>query len=251
MKKYEDYLNDISFLEEEVKLASKNLIRNQKLANARAISQKELDQSELQIKKAKSSLGQRQKKAQAEWALDLDEHHVKIENLNAEIAQIDKQIQKHFVYATIGGVLQDFKGIHEGTVLFANQKIGEITPQSDLIAECYITPKDIGWLKEGMSSVFQIDAYNYNDWGTLNGKIKTIYHDVTLIDKQPIFKIKCQLDQDYLTLSNGYKGQIKKGMTLRARFIVTKRSLLDLLYDQTDDWLNPIRNQSSTSISKN
>jgi len=35
----------------------------------------------------------------------------------------------------------------------------------------------------------------------------------------------------------------KKGMTLQARFIVTKRSLWQLLYDKVDDWANPnIRN---------
>jgi len=31
-------------------------------------------------------------------------------------------------------------------------------------------------------------------------------------------------------------------MTLRSHFVVTKRSLFDLLYDKTDDWLNPKNN---------
>lgn len=32
---------------------------------------------------------------------------------------------------------------------------------------------------------------------------------------------------------------VKKGMTLTGRFMITKRSLLQLLYDKTDNWLNP------------
>ena len=32
---------------------------------------------------------------------------------------------------------------------------------------------------------------------------------------------------------------IKKGMTLQARFYVTRRTLFQLLYDKADDWLNP------------
>lgn len=38
---------------------------------------------------------------------------------------------------------------------------------------------------------------------------------------------------------NGYKGYLKKGMTLQARFIITERTLWQLLYDKVDDWINP------------
>jgi HlyD family secretion protein len=40
---------------------------------------------------------------------------------------------------------------------------------------------------------------------------------------------------------NGVKGNLKKGMTFQARFILTKRSLFQLLYDKADDWMNPAR----------
>lgn len=31
-------------------------------------------------------------------------------------------------------------------------------------------------------------------------------------------------------------------MTVNARFMIAKRSLFDLLYQKSDDWLNPTRN---------
>jgi len=40
-------------------------------------------------------------------------------------------------------------------------------------------------------------------------------------------------------LKNGYEGKLKKGVTLQARFVVTERSLWQLLYDKVDDWVNP------------
>ena len=85
----------------------------------------------------------------------------------------------------------------------------------------------------------QIDAYNYNQWGLASGKVIEISNDILIMNDQPIFKVKCSLDQSFLSLKNGYKGNLKKGMTSQVRFIVTKRSLYQLLYDKMDDWINP------------
>jgi HlyD family secretion protein len=54
-----------------------------------------------------------------------------------------------------------------------------------------------------------------------------------------MFKVKCTFKSPTLMLKNGVKGQLKKGMSLQARFILTRRSLFQLLFDRTDDWINP------------
>ena len=86
---------------------------------------------------------------------------------------------------------------------------------------------------------FQIDAFNYNEWGLVAGKIIDIANDFVLINEQPVFKIKCELKQQTVALPTGYTANLKKGMTLRGRFVVAKRSLYQLLYDKVDDWVNP------------
>jgi HlyD family secretion protein len=47
------------------------------------------------------------------------------------------------------------------------------------------------------------------------------------------------LDNKQLHLKNGFAGELKKGMTVQARFVVIKRSLWQLLFDKIDDWVNP------------
>jgi len=42
----------------------------------------------------------------------------------------------------------------------------------------------------------------------------------------------CSLGQKFLELKNGYPGKLNKGMTLQARFVVTRRSLWQLIYDK-------------------
>ncbi len=54
-----------------------------------------------------------------------------------------------------------------------------------------------------------------------------------------MFKVICKMEQDHLTLKNGFKGKLKKGMTFNARFFIIQRSAFELLYDKVDDWFVP------------
>lgn len=73
----------------------------------------------------------------------------------------------------------------------------------------------------------------------VGGKINDIAHDFTVVKDQPVFKIKCTLNQRKLQLKSGYTVNLTKGLSLRAEFVVSRRSLFQLIYDNTDDWLNP------------
>lgn len=91
---------------------------------------------------------------------------------------------------------------------------------------------------------FQVDAFNYNEWGMVKGEILSIDNDFVLINNQPAFKVRCRFASTTLSTTHGVSASLKKGMTLQARFILTKRSLFQLLYDKTDDWINPNNRKS-------
>ncbi len=73
----------------------------------------------------------------------------------------------------------------------------------------------------------------------LTGKIIAIDNDFTVVNNTPVIKVRCSFDSTKLNLKNGFTGQLKKGLNFQARFIVTRRSLWQLLWDKVDDWLNP------------
>jgi hypothetical protein len=116
-----------------------------------------------------------------------------------------------------------------------------ISPTSSLVAEIYVTPRDIGLVRAGASVRMLIDAFNYSDWGFVNGQVAEVSGDFVQMNGQPMFKVRCFMDRERLTLRNGFSGQLKKGMTLRGRFVVAERSVLQLLSDDINDWLNPAR----------
>ncbi len=126
-------------------------------------------------------------------------------------------------------------------MLSAGQVVAVISPDSSLVAEIYLPTQDIGYITNNTKVNIQVDAFNYNEWGIIKGHIVHIASDFIMINNVPMFKVKCQLERNYLALKSGIKGILKKGMTVRARFIITNRSLLQLLYQKTDKWLNPIQ----------
>jgi len=173
------------------------------------------------------------------WAESLNQYKQELNRLQEDKKQLTTDKEKNLVVAPVSGTLQGLAGKFAGGTLQAGELIGSISPDANLVLECYVSPKDIGYIKPGMKVKCQVDAFNYNEWGILDAKVISVDNDFTMANDQPVFKVKCSLDQTYLQLSNGVKGNLKKGMTVQARFILTKRSLYQLIYDRADEWMNP------------
>lgn len=174
-----------------------------------------------------------------------------LSDLMEQNAELGKQKELFILKSPISGSLQNFSGLQNGTHVFANQKIAEISPDTQLIAFCYVKPADIGLISKGQAVNFQIDAFNYNQWGLLSGKVLDISDDVIFANSgEAVFKVRCSLDRDHLKLKNEYRGFLKKGMNFTARFMVAERSLFQLLYDDAENWLNPNLKQANHADSR-
>jgi uncharacterized protein YcfL len=167
---------------------------------------------------------------------DLEE---RLKNLNGAVAKIKVESNNYIVLAPISGTIENFSGIQVGSYINASQSIATISAADRLIVESTVSPNDIGLIKKNQKVKFQLDAFNYNQWGLLEGKVVDIDRNITIQGDQAFFKVRCALDSTTLQLKSGYKANVSKGMTLTTRYIITRRSLFDLLFDKIDDWLNP------------
>jgi len=173
------------------------------------------------------------------WQTRFTELKTKIEGLKSNIGQLQREKQQYIITAPISGTITGYTGVKESNFIVPNQQIARISPDDELLVECYVSPSNIGLIHADMDVRFQFHSFNYNQWGIGSGKVTELSSNVVNINDQPYFKVRCSLDQSYLSLKNGYKGYLKKGMTLTGRFMITKRTLFQLLYDKTDNWLNP------------
>ena len=215
------------------------------LYSKKVVTQAEYEQYKFNYEQALSDFNMVAKKYKTQWQTESNQYRKELKDLDGQKIQLIEQQKLYHLTAGVSGTVQNLSGLQLGSFISANQKIGEISPGSALLAICYVKPADIGLIKVGQTVRFQIDAFNYNQWGLLDGIVADISDDILLINQNPYFKVKCKLDKDYLKLKNGYKGQVKKGMTFNAHFTIAKRNLYQLLYDKVDDWLNPNGAESS------
>ena len=149
---------------------------------------------------------------------------------------IQTERKKNLLNRTVDASAEEFKSLEISNFIYSGSAIAEIPPQTDLFVECYISPKDIGSVNNNQSVEFQIDAFDYREWGMASGIIERVANEITIINGKPVFQVICSLNESALFLNTFTRGELKNGMTLKTCFFDRNRSLFTLLFDQADDW---------------
>jgi multidrug resistance efflux pump len=239
-QQYSYFIQRMEEARSRYRVAQRNFDRYLYLYQRRAISSLEYEEAKLKVDNISNELSLISEDQGSKWQTEFNGLKIRDRELNSQNRQYSEEKEFYTLKAAVTGSVQQLKGLQPGSLVTANELLGEISPDSGIIAETYVLPRDIGLLRKGTPVKFQVDAYNYNQWGMVKGEVTSISNDIFIDNgKQPYFKVRCSLDQHQLTLKNGYVGKIRKGMTLQARFFVTRRTLFQLLYDKADDWLNP------------
>lgn len=217
----------------------KELATQKSLAEQKVISNFDYLQSKNNYEKANEQLKALEQDYQSNWVAEQTTLNQQNNELASSIKQVEKEKQQYVILAPMSGALVQVAGFQKGNFISPGQNLAYISTNNVLLAECYIAPSDIGYIRQNQSVTFQFDAFNYRDWGMMHGKVSQMLNDVVVIDQKPMFRVRCVLDKNSLQLKNGYQGNIQKGLTFTARFKLNRRSLWQLLFDKVDDWLNP------------
>jgi len=233
------FVFETSELNTQLKKVNKEMYMDSVLSIDKVIAPKEMFDKKIEHEKLVENIKATEEQKIAGWQQDLAKNQLEKSQYQNANQQLREDDNGYAIKSPTGGVLQEFNKYYQGSLVQAGEVLAEVSPQTELVAECYVNTKDVGLLKPDQKTIFQVDAFDYNYFGILTGKIISIDNDYTLIDNKPIFKVRCVLDTKQLHLKNGFTGNLKKGMVLQARFVVTKRSLWQLLFDKLDDWMNP------------
>lgn len=242
------YQREVSAMQEKIAqvqtqllLAQKDFDRASILHNQGVVPKAEYDKYFYNLQGLKNQVSSIREQQIAQWQAQKRETERQIRSFNSEVQRIDQEKENYIIVAPVSGRLVNFSGIQKENFIVQGQTIGEISPDESLVVETFVSPKDIGFINIGQHVKFQVDTYNYNQWGLLDGKVKEIDQNITVNQQtgESYFRVLSKMDKNYLQLKNGYKGKIGKGMTLTARFHLIDRTLWQLLFDRADDWFNP------------
>jgi membrane fusion protein, peptide pheromone/bacteriocin exporter len=220
--------------------AEGKLKRNEPLFKLGVIPPDEFENYQHEKQRFENELKTMQENRLSLWKSDLNELLRQRKETQTNLRRLEQERTQYAVIAPVGGTLEQSSGLYPGGHVFSGQTIGVISPDSTLVVECYLQPKDIGFLHVSMKVSVLVEAFDYNQWGKLSGLVSDISSDFILLNETPLYKVKCCIDKPFLNLRNGKKGYLKKGMSVQTRFLVNRRSLFHLMYEKMDDWANPL-----------
>lgn len=235
------YLSAAAQQHADLRKATKELDINQQLVDEKVIAPKEFFDTQVAYDKAVAATKSLEREQRSNWQQDLIKYNLETSQYREQLNEVNSDAGFYEVKAPLSGTVQNINTLYAGGSLQAGQSICTISPNDSLLGECYVSTKDIGLIKQGQSVLFQVDAFNYNYFGTLKGKVMSIGNDY-IVQQQgqpPSFVVRCKFQNTKFHLKNGYQNALKKGLTFQARFIIGRRTLWQLLWDNLNDWLNP------------
>lgn len=149
--------------------------------------------------------------------------------INQDASPKNERNTAYFIYQN-DGVLP-VKRLETSNPGFLISSLDGASPQTDLVVECYLSPSDMALIKKDQKVKFRIHAFKQGYWGLASGHIIVIYRNLVKINDLHMYRILCSLDETNLFLNRTTMANLQKGMALTARFLLEKKSLLQLLFD--------------------
>lgn len=246
-KEVDEFVRQLSISRRKIEELKEEHDRNTLLYKQKVIAEVDYEASRYNLNNEQLHYNQVMSQQISDWQSTLTNLKEETQKIEADLNNSYAELSEHFITSPLKGTIQQSNELQVGNSVYPNQSIAEISPDCELIAICFVRPEDIGYIKVNQQVKLQVSAFNYNQWGFLPAKIDEISDDILMENgDKAYFRVKCSLSENYLSLKNGYKGYIKKGMTISSRIIVTQRSLYDLLFDKADNWFNPYSNTQQT-----
>ena len=168
-------------------------------------------------------------------SLSLIDFTTKVEETEKQVAQLTNQIREtrltlsyQAIKAPKDGVVFNLQPSSAGYVVNNERPILKIVPNDNLVARVFIPNRDIGFLKVKQPVKVRVDAFPYNEFGELDGTIKSIGSDVLEPDQQfNFYRFPITVNLTSATLS--YKGKnlpLVSGMSVNANIILRQRPVI-------------------------
>ena len=173
----------------------------------------------------------------------------KIKQLEFELAQIESKIvdtqnllsgaraklKQKSLKAPVDGIVLSLNIDNSGKVVQAGETVIEIAPdEAPLILAASLPNKEAGFVKPGMTVQVKMDAYPYQYYGLIPGRVAHISADAkSNPELGEVYEVEVALEKDYIT-DDRQKIEFKAGQTATADIMIRRRRILDV-------WLEPIK----------
>jgi hemolysin D len=172
------------------------------------------------------------------------ENNKKIAETDSQISQTQMNLKYQEIVAPVAGKVFELKAHTPGFVASSTEPILKIVPTDKLIAKVYITNKDIGFVKEGMTVDVRIDSFPFSEFGDIKGKLVSIGSDALPPDQiYPFYRFpaKVELDSQQLNV-NGRNIALQSGMGVNTNIKIRDRTVMSIFADMFSSSVESLKN---------
>jgi hemolysin D len=190
-------------------------------------------QAELDLKQAERyrlEIGDQQKTQQLE--LEINQTKTKIAETENQLEAAQDRLEKRLLKSPVAGTVIALNVANTGKVVQSGETVAEIAPnKSPLVLSAVLPDRDAGFVKKGMTAQVKFDAYSYQDYGVVPGKVIGISAN-TKTDEQlgSVYSIKIELDRNYIS-DDQQKILFKPGQTASADIVIRRLRIVDVLLE--------------------
>ncbi len=162
------------------------------------------------------------------------ENEKRISEINSQLSQTNLTLSYQELRAPIDGVVFDLQAKGIGFVANTSEPIVKIVPSNALVAEVYITNRDIGFLEEGMPVDVRVDSFPFSEFGDIKGTLVSIGSDALPPDQIYQFyrfPAKVELERQFIRVNNR-EIPLQSGMSISTNIIVRNRTVMSLFTDR-------------------
>jgi hemolysin D len=158
--------------------------------------------------------------------------------LRSEIAQsrqqiqaLQLQLQQTQVSVPVEGTIFELPVVQAGAVVQPGQMLASIAPKdAPLVLRAQLPSAESGFVKVGLPVKIKFDAYPFQEYGIVAGKVRWVSPDSKLKGTQEVFDIEVELSQTFIR--SGTKTlPIAPGQTANAEIVIRQRVVIDFFLD--------------------
>jgi len=248
-KTAEESLSSLEEAKSNIKQAQLRL--QEQFGNYQAImsqAQSDIEQAKLRLQEQRSSyqsVVQSGKLAVLKNQEQVKDVQSQITSLQSEVAQtggqitsIKFQLQQRVVRSPIDGTVFELPIQKPGSVVEPGQMIAQIAPtNTPLILKAQMPSEQSGFLKVGMPVKIKFDAYPFQDYGVVEGRVSWISPNSKVQTNSQgnqsnieTYELDITLDQPYIEAGNR-RIPLTPGQTANAEVIIRQRRVIDFILD--------------------
>lgn len=224
--KYDEYMDQINSINEQIDDISKEASNKEGYSDVDKESDKsKISNLESRLNELKKSYEAQVNETKLQYVQKRNELQETLDSLQNEVDSLSINEDNYSIKSNVSGTIIAMNYNTVGSYVNQATSIAEVVQEdADLEIETTIQNKDISKVKLGQKVIIKLDAYNYQEYGTLTGKVSYIAPSSTVTkNSQVVYKVKISFD-----INQNNKITILPGMTLNVEIKTKKERIIDI-----------------------